>query len=628
MDQTNGFAELNELPHGQSADAKPAEPAEILEKEIRDALERILGSDEFNSVSQLRQFLRFIVEAKLGGEGHLIKGYTIATTALGRPSSFNPANDPIVRVEASRLRKRLEEYYNGSGRNDPIHIAMPVGTYSPLFTRRDDPAPSQTHEVQQAVHSPVSNLPGGGGHDTVAYLLGKQQKLYKQRLALSIGLSMLVLMLLVVAAVLSKPGQALFSYLYGESHETIVFTPGAISMPSLFVDQIASGSTRTEMVQSAQEIKGLLKSTVQRMPMAKEAFSAEEEGAQIISGAIYYAHNGTTAFSFRVDEPESSIPFIRRRFNSKGSIAISPWQTRAQLVRSAVQAMMSPDMLRPQVNRNSSAYSLTPYRGRSCVVDAEYVVANRFAYPHEIRDIEDCLTKLTRDHPDFDPALLASANILLLRAILEGSSSGEEIKRAEILIDRIQPASKLTSQYQSTQMLHALAQGELEEARVRGQNAMQLNQFDPTVLSDYGQQLLILNDWEEAITVLNSITTPNITYPDRFDALLALAYYSRGRSDEAYTTGLRLRPESYPLAWLVKILVADAKGEDDEVEQLANALRATEPEIFAHPQCILRQQLGQTAFTQQLYVSLNELGVGIERNGGSDVYANCAAASP
>lgn len=619
MNQSNSTADIDEVTQKNAlADA----PAEISEQEVQAALERILGSAEFNSVSQLRQFLRFIVEAKLNGEAHLIKGYTIATTALGRPSSFNPTNDPIVRVEASRLRKRLEEYYNGSGEDDPLQIVMPVGTYEPKFIRRfvsDELRGSSSRDSS-------SRGKQGRSGDGIEYLLRKQQRLHRQRTMLAIGLSVLVVATIGLLSVLSQPGQALIDYISGESQETITFTPGAISLPQFFVQDIAAGSDRTEMVESALEISSLLRSTVQRMPLAEEAASPDADEAKVISGALYYALNGTTALSFRVDELGSSIPYVRRRFNSKGSIAISPWRTRSQLVRSAVQAMMSPDILRPQVGRNSSAYSLTPYRGRSCVVDAEFVVANRFAYASEIQDIQDCLSKITRDFPEFDPALLASANIMLLQAILDGNAQDKTalIAQADRLIERIQPASKLTSQYQSTQMLHALAQGELEEARVRGQNALQLNQFDPTVLSDYGQQLLIMNEWDEAIEVLNSISIPSITYPDRFDALLALAYYARGHTDEAYITSLRLRPQSYPLGWLVKILAAAGKEEMDEVDQLISALRASEPEIFAHPQCILSQQLGKTAFTQRLFVALTELEVGLGGGGEyTQMYRPC-----
>ena len=74
-------------------------------QEIRAALERICASEGFSSSPQLAAFLRFTVEAVLRGERERIKAYTIAIEALGRDERFDPQVDPIVRVEATRLRR-------------------------------------------------------------------------------------------------------------------------------------------------------------------------------------------------------------------------------------------------------------------------------------------------------------------------------------------------------------------------------------------------------------------------------------------------------------------------------------------------------------------------------------------
>ena len=101
--------------------------------EIRAALEGILASDMFRISPQLVAFLRFVVEATLGGAGELIKGYTIAIEALGRGEDFDPQTDPIVRVEAGRLRRTLAEYYAGPGATDLVVIGIPRGRYIPTF---------------------------------------------------------------------------------------------------------------------------------------------------------------------------------------------------------------------------------------------------------------------------------------------------------------------------------------------------------------------------------------------------------------------------------------------------------------------------------------------------------------
>jgi hypothetical protein len=77
-----------------------------------------------------------VVERALAGRGAEIKSYTIAVEALGRDPSFEPEADPIVRVEAGRLRQALALYYAGAGSTDPVIIELLRGSYVPKFRPR------------------------------------------------------------------------------------------------------------------------------------------------------------------------------------------------------------------------------------------------------------------------------------------------------------------------------------------------------------------------------------------------------------------------------------------------------------------------------------------------------------
>jgi TolB-like protein/cytochrome c-type biogenesis protein CcmH/NrfG len=106
----------------------------------RAQLERVLASGEFVASQRLRMFLQFVVEEALAGRAKQLKAYTIAIAALGRDPAFDSQNDPIVRMQAGRLRRRLERYYLGAGRSDPVRIEIPKGTYAPTFTLLRDAA--------------------------------------------------------------------------------------------------------------------------------------------------------------------------------------------------------------------------------------------------------------------------------------------------------------------------------------------------------------------------------------------------------------------------------------------------------------------------------------------------------
>jgi adenylate cyclase len=98
---------------------------------IRGQLGRILNSAPFAQSQRRKRFLEYIVNETLAGRGERLKGYNIAVEVFGRPESFDAAVDPLVRIEAARLRDKLREYHEGEGQNDPIRIDLPKGGYAP-----------------------------------------------------------------------------------------------------------------------------------------------------------------------------------------------------------------------------------------------------------------------------------------------------------------------------------------------------------------------------------------------------------------------------------------------------------------------------------------------------------------
>jgi len=99
----------------------------------RSELERVLASPGFARNERLSRFLRYVVERHLEGRDSEIKESLLAIEVFGRPTDYDPKQDPIVRTEASRLRARLSEYYLGEGKDDPLVIELPKGGYVPAF---------------------------------------------------------------------------------------------------------------------------------------------------------------------------------------------------------------------------------------------------------------------------------------------------------------------------------------------------------------------------------------------------------------------------------------------------------------------------------------------------------------
>ncbi len=119
----NGAESRDAAPEGGTPDANA----------IRQQLERIVASPDFEGSDRIRRFLRFLVEETLDGRGGRLKGYYIAVELLGRDASFDPLVDPIVRIEAGKVRRALEHYYLTSGADDLVIIEVPKGGYMPVF---------------------------------------------------------------------------------------------------------------------------------------------------------------------------------------------------------------------------------------------------------------------------------------------------------------------------------------------------------------------------------------------------------------------------------------------------------------------------------------------------------------
>jgi Tol biopolymer transport system component len=103
---------------------------------VRVQLERILSSSEFSGADRAQSFLRLVVERALEGGSAHIKEAVIAVEAFDRDAGFDPKVDPIVRVEAGRLRERLHAYYELEGQADSVLIELPKGRYVPRFAER------------------------------------------------------------------------------------------------------------------------------------------------------------------------------------------------------------------------------------------------------------------------------------------------------------------------------------------------------------------------------------------------------------------------------------------------------------------------------------------------------------
>jgi TolB-like protein/Flp pilus assembly protein TadD len=135
-------------------------PDKLSDKVVRQQLSRILGSKTFSQVERLKRFISFIVGETVGGRGGDLKEYVIGVQVFDKEPSFDPRTDPIVRVQARRLRTRLARYYRDEGNNDELIIDLPKGGYAPVFRMREEaPSAKQSLTATLASRNTVAVMP-------------------------------------------------------------------------------------------------------------------------------------------------------------------------------------------------------------------------------------------------------------------------------------------------------------------------------------------------------------------------------------------------------------------------------------------------------------------------------------
>ena len=133
--------------------ANPATAAPLTREAIASELERIAASQSFRKAERCLRLLRYLADSALQGRTSELKEYTLAVNVFDRPASFDPRVDPVVRLEARRLRLKLAEYYQHEGREDAVVVELPKGAYVPCFRLREEP---------QSPQPPTSRAPLAG----------------------------------------------------------------------------------------------------------------------------------------------------------------------------------------------------------------------------------------------------------------------------------------------------------------------------------------------------------------------------------------------------------------------------------------------------------------------------------
>ncbi len=146
MSRQNSEQEATQLP----------DPDMVRHAEILDHLTQIQNSPAFCNSARSKEFLKYVVEQALGGQIENLKERSIGVNLFHRPLTYDTGEDPIVRVKAGEVRRRLGEYYAGEKHPPELHIELPVGSYVPKFRWRSQPADPTSDPRATALEQPLA----------------------------------------------------------------------------------------------------------------------------------------------------------------------------------------------------------------------------------------------------------------------------------------------------------------------------------------------------------------------------------------------------------------------------------------------------------------------------------------
>lgn len=134
---------------------------ELNQKDIEKQVKRILAHRSFSIAPRASKLLTYLVDAALSGKSDALKGYVIGVDVFDKADDFDPQLDSIVRVQAGRLRKKLELYYLTDGQSDPIYIELTSGSYTTIFSKKtaDVIEVATTNSLPEAAFQEVGDEP-------------------------------------------------------------------------------------------------------------------------------------------------------------------------------------------------------------------------------------------------------------------------------------------------------------------------------------------------------------------------------------------------------------------------------------------------------------------------------------
>jgi TolB-like protein/Tfp pilus assembly protein PilF len=497
---------------------------------VRTQLERILSSPHFAAAERSKRFLRFIVDETLADRRENLKEYTLAVEVFDRDADFDTSTNPIVRVEASRLRRRLEHYYLTLGREDPVLIEIPRGTYVPAFQSKVDVLHIQ-EDLAALDSEEVPDFGGGlAGGPWIVVLpftnLDESEDVFANGITAEI------------ITALSRFRD--FHVIARDTSSNHNGKEGAVRIGrQLGVGYILQGSTRREEkrlrihaeVASGTTGEVLWAERYERDLNVDSIFDIQEEIASHVVATV--AQPGGV-----IVRPEAA------RARRKATESLDAYD--AILLFHDYDARLSPEAHGRALAAIESALQTDPDVASLHAVRAVLYV-DMFRFGFNLRE--------TRE-----------------RALQEASDSSHQAVQLDPLNPKAHHALFLTH----------FCHGDLDAFRKAGKRALELNPNDTATLADFGLHLILIEDFDLGRLLMKAAMMLNPEPPDWYWFAFFSLHFSRGEFDEALDMALRAQNEDFYWVHFMHAAAYRKLGMMQEARAAVKRLLALYPDFPSH----------------------------------------------
>lgn len=448
--------------------------------EARDELQSILADPEFQCTERNKKFLRFVAEELFAGREGALKAYSVAVDVFGRPASFDATTDPIVRIEATRLRAALARYYELRGHDRSIIIELPKGRYVPVFSRREPPLgqPAGAADAQPARETAAP------GRDR----LGRARLLFR--------LPMLAGATIAAAALFAALG------LYD------VFRDSNFSEKPIVSLGLQFGGAETEEALAMRDSLMIALSGFQTLRLAAhDAHTASTGEAQFVQPAWsryeivlkYRADGPLKVMWWQVVDPEQgeALRSGEERVSAAGAFSADP---KEELVSRLAVRLASAKGI---INTIETARELQhPSLGNGCVLRANLALSTQEA--QALQSARSCLGRTLRFRPHDADAHAMMAAVLLA---LDPAERPTELTQAAVThAARAAVLAPESDRSYMAQMLAAFRTDRTEAAIMAGRRALDLNPYNTAIAARLAAILFSVGLWEESVALAEKVS--------------------------------------------------------------------------------------------------------------------------